>query len=92
MPELEPQQGKYNLIRRIGERVGIIETHEQKEVKNKLFQEEIERRSKEMIQKAHILANHSDACLSEIEYILGITNRDPHPNHTVTFTKCEHQK
>ncbi len=41
MPETEPQHGKNNLVRRIGERIGIIETSKQIEDKSQAFTEKL---------------------------------------------------
>jgi hypothetical protein len=78
----------HEFLRRIGERVGLVEsvqkreTREQNLVRTKEMEKERERR-------IHMLTNHSNACIGEIEYVLGISKQDPHPSHPITFTECD---
>lgn len=44
---------------------------------------------RERDKQRHMVLEHSDAgCTSETEYLLGLSNYDPHPDHPITFTPC----
>lgn len=80
------------ILRRIGEQVGLIDTPEKKEAKLEKVRESfetIERVSREQLEMIHMLTRHSDAFFGEIEYVLGTSSRDPHPNHPIEYTKCD---
>ncbi len=39
----------------------------------------------------HMLLDHSDfQCGGEKEFLLGLSEKDPHPEHKITITKCDH--
>lgn len=92
MPETEAQPGKVNFIRRVGEKLRITDSSEQKQLRVQEFNATIERMNQELLDRTHMLTQHSNACLSEIEYILGVSDRDPHPYHPITYTDCNHEK
>lgn len=85
------------MLRKPLERLGILTT---KALSVKIGEE---REKHARINRIHIVENdrtihelvyHSDACTSEIEYILcvrrdGIFVQDPHLSHTITFRPCE---
>lgn len=78
------------LLRLIGEKIGIVETPERQQRLEEVRElvDSLNRRREEEMRGVHMLAQHSDACMGEIEYVLGISNRDPHPNHPITFNDC----
>lgn len=80
MTEAEPKIANRGVISRVAEKVGLIP---------KPF---VEIDADEVKAKVHLLSHHTNATLDEIEYMLGISKIDPHPDHPKTFSDCNHQK
>jgi len=80
-------QARRPLFRRFGERIGLFRTPQQQAEINRRFQESLTalNQQSEREAKEREALVHSDACFSEIEYVLGITNVDPHPGHAIQY-------
>ncbi len=84
---------KSSKIEKIARKIGILPSEEKQLEIDRLYVEDIEAmkaRNKENDRIIHQLVNHSNACTSEIEYLLGMSNYDPHPNRPVAFDECTH--
>lgn len=76
------------LLRQAGEKLGIIQSAEEKEQEiHKIIEHELAR-----AQKIFRLSSDSDACFSEVEFILGFSDEDPHPQHKVSFRDSIHNE
>lgn len=78
-------------FKKIGQGLGLVESSEvraQRIAEENLYLEKMQRLRQEKDLDLHMLSKHSDACLGEIEYVMGISNRNPHPSHSITFRPC----
>lgn len=76
-------QGIINRTRHLIGNVGaIFESRKEEHPDNALFEEQDGKLSEQY--RADLLS-HAGACMSEIEYVLGISDRDPHPDHPILF-------
>lgn len=79
---------RYNPLKLLGRaliRMGIIESAE--ETRSQIAEMKQVRRERE--RHRHMVSFHLNADFGEAEYLLLITNVDPHPDHPITFTSCE---
>lgn len=79
-------------LKRVGERMGIVETvadRTRRLERHQTYLEDMQRMHRERQVGLHYLVHHSDACQGEIEYVMGITNKDPHPGHAIQYRQCD---
>lgn len=75
-----------------GKEAGVIpytqvEVEAIREAKRKAVEAEMGRRDR----FRHMLLRHSDLeCGSEREFLLVLSDRDPHPEHKITISECNH--
>lgn len=75
------------MIRAIAEKLGILTSPEiqaEMDLKNQRMAEET-KRYQELEKQRRDALSYSNACLGKIEYVLGLSEHDPHPNEPIVF-------
>lgn len=73
------------IVQKVEERTGLILTHGTRDLEKKRQAMFEEADNKLLHENIDDLVSHSDACMSEIDYLFGARETDPHPDHQVIF-------